>query len=136
MKPFELLVIVKPGLGDEAVAACRGRVEGWLTDGGAAALEVADLGEMPLAYEVGKQSRGHFLLFWFEGPPELPEAVGRRIKIDEEVVRHLVVERHRLSLNVIKAAGEEKERERDRDRDRDRDRYRGRERERSDGKRS
>ena len=65
MKPFEMLVMIKPGLEDDVLAACRGRLEGWLADNGAKTDEVMDLGELPLSYPVKKQKRGRFLLFWF-----------------------------------------------------------------------
>jgi len=110
LKPFELLVLVRPGLGDEGLAACRQRVEGWLAESGASVEDVVDCGELQLNYEIRKQSRGHFMLFWLQGPGELPEAVGKRIRVDEEIIRHLMVDRHPAALKFIKMAGEERER--------------------------
>jgi ribosomal protein S6 len=103
--------MIKPGLGDEVLAACRGRLEGWLADNGARLEEVADLGELPLAYPVKKNKRGRFLLFRFDGPGALPDAVAQRIRVDDEIMRHMLVARHPAALKAIKRSSEERERE-------------------------
>jgi small subunit ribosomal protein S6 len=112
LKPYEMLVLTKPQLGDEGLATVRGRLEGWLADAGARLEDVVDVGEVAIAYVIKKQSRGHYFLFWFEGNNEAPEALTRRIRVDEDILRHMIVERHPLSLKFVKPAGEEKERER------------------------
>ena len=109
MKPFEMLVMIKTDLDDEGLAACRGRLEGWLGENGANLEEVFDLGELPLAYPVKKQSRGRFLLFWFDGPSELPQAMARRIRVDEEILRHLLILRHPAAIKTVKRTSEERE---------------------------
>lgn len=111
MKPFEMLVMIKPGLEDDELAACRGRLEGWLADSGAKTDEVFDLGELPLSYPVKKNKRGRFLLFWFDGPGELPDAVAQRVRVDDDILRHLVVGRHPAALKTIKRSSEERERD-------------------------
>jgi small subunit ribosomal protein S6 len=111
LKPFEMLVIIKPGLGDEGLAACRGRLEGWLADNGARVDDVTDLGELHLAHPVKKNTRGRFLLFWFDAPGELPDAMAQRIRVDEEILRHLLVLRHPAALKTLKRSSEERERD-------------------------
>ena len=82
MRPFEMLAMIKPALPEEALANCRGRIEGWLKDAGGQLEEVVDVGELPLAYELKKQRRGHFLLFWLSGPAALPAANAQRVRVD------------------------------------------------------
>ncbi len=101
--------MIKPGLGDEGLAACRGRLDGWLAENGAKVDEVYDLGEMSLVYPIKKNSRGHFLLFWFDGSGELPQAMAQRIRVDEEILRHLLVLRHPAAIKTVKRASEERE---------------------------
>jgi len=110
VKPFELMVVVKPGLDDAALAACRERVAGWVAESGGRLEEVFDVGEIQLASEIKKQSRGRFLLFWLEGPGDLPAAVARRVRVDEEILRHLIVDRAATALKTIRTTVEEKER--------------------------
>ncbi len=109
MKPFEMLVIIKPGMGDEGLATCRERLDGWLAENGAKVDEVFDLGEMSLAYPIKKNKRGHFLLFWFDGPGELPQAMAQRIRVDEEIIRHLLIHRDSAAIKTVKRASEERE---------------------------
>jgi small subunit ribosomal protein S6 len=109
LKPFEMLVIIKPGLGDEGLATCRERLDGWLAENGAKVDEVFDLGELSLAYPIKKNSRGHFLLFWFDGPGELPQAMAQRIRVDEEILRHLLIHRDSAAIKAVKRASEERE---------------------------
>lgn len=109
MKPFEMLVMIKPGLGDEVLASCRERLDGWLTENGAQEAETFDLGEMTLAYPVKKNKRAHFLLYWFDGPGELPQAMAQRIRVDEEILRHLLIHRDPAAIKTVKRASEERE---------------------------
>jgi small subunit ribosomal protein S6 len=109
LKPFEMLVMIKAAIGDEDLTACRGRLEGWLGEYGANLEEVVDLGELPLAYPVKKNNRGHFLLFWFDGPGELPQAIAKRIRVDEEILRYLLVQRHPAAIKTIRRSSEERE---------------------------
>ncbi|UCH77602.1 MAG: 30S ribosomal protein S6 [Candidatus Coatesbacteria bacterium] len=108
MKPLEMLVMIKAGLGEEGLAACRERLTGWLEDNDGRLEEVYDLGEIQLAHAVKKNRRGHFLLFWFEGPAALPAAIAQRIRIDEEILRHLLIHRHPASLKTFKRSSEDK----------------------------
>ena len=109
MKPFEMLVMIKPGLGDEEFASCRGRLDGWLAENGAQEAETFDLGEMTLAYPVKKNKRARFLLYWFDGPSGLPQGMAQRIRVDEEILRHLLIHRDPAAVKVIKRASEERE---------------------------
>jgi small subunit ribosomal protein S6 len=101
--------MIKPGLGDEGLAACRERLDGWLAENGAKVDEVFDLGEMSLAYPIKKNSRGHFLLFWFDGSGELPQAIAQRIRVDEEILRHLLIHRDSAAIKTVKRASEVRE---------------------------
>ena len=109
MKPFEMLVMIKPGLGDEELAACRGRLDGWLAENDAQAVEVFELGELSLTYPVKKNKRARFMLFWFDGSGELPQAMAQRIRVDEEILRHLLIHRDPAAIKIIKRASEERE---------------------------
>ncbi len=109
MKPFEMLVMIKSGLDDEGRAACRERLDGWLAENGAKVDDVFDLGEMSLAYPIKKNRRGHFLLFWFDGSGELSQAMAQRIRVDEEILRHLLVLRHPAATKTVKRASEARE---------------------------
>ncbi len=103
-----MLVMIKPAMPEETLAGCRGRIEGWLAEAGGQLEEVVDVGELPLAYEVAKQSRGHFLLFWLNGPAALPAAIAQRVRVDEEILRHLIVARHPAATKTVKPAAERK----------------------------
>lgn len=108
MKPFEMLVMIKPGLGDEELAACRERLDGWLAENGAKDEEVFDLGELSLTYPVKKNKRARFLLFWFDGPVGLPQGMAQRIRVDEEILRHLLIHRDPAAIKIVKRASEER----------------------------
>jgi len=108
LKPFEMLVMINRGLGEEGLATCRERLDGWLAENGAKVDEVFDLGEMSLAYPVKKNKRARFLLFWFDGPGELPQAMAQRIRVDEEILRHLLIHRDPAAIKTVKRASEER----------------------------
>lgn len=110
MRPYELLVVAKPGMGAEQLGQYRSRLEAWLGEAGARVEDVIDVGELPLSYEIRKQTRGHYLLFWFEGETTAPENLNVRLRVDEDTLRYLITARHPLSIKAVKPAEDRPER--------------------------
>ena len=52
-----------------------------------------------LAYEINRIREGIYLIFVFKGTPELSDELDRLLKIDQEIMRHMIVRiDHKLKL--------------------------------------
>ena len=91
MRDYELVVIFHPTLGEDAIQQKLDRFHG-LISGGDAEIKVVDhWGGRRLAYPIQKQTSGYYVVTQFFGDPtSLPE-LERIMKLDEGVLRYLIV---------------------------------------------
>jgi small subunit ribosomal protein S6 len=93
MREYEVTVVLKPDLDDEARAEVLARVEGWLTQGeGDEAQPTADhWGQRALAYEVDNYTEGYYVLYQAQVEPSTVGDTERNILYVDEILRHLFV---------------------------------------------
>lgn len=91
MKNYELLYIVKPTLDDEAREAALNSIKEIITSGNGEVGEVDVWGSRKLAYPIQKFRDGVYTLVNFKASVELPKELDRRLKIAEDVIRHVIV---------------------------------------------
>lgn len=91
MRDYELVVIFHSALGEDAIQEKLERFHG-LVSGGDAEIRVVDhWGGRRLAYPIQKQTSGYYVVTQFFGDPaSLPE-LERIMKLDEDVLRYLIV---------------------------------------------
>ncbi len=90
-KRYELTVIINTQAPDNAVDNVVARFDRLVSEGGGRSVEVDRWGTRKMAYEIGKQQRGDYTIIRFEAPPDVLPEVDRMFKLDESVLRHLVV---------------------------------------------
>lgn len=90
MTNYELMFIIDPTLEDakkdETVEAVKGII--------AAEGEVGNVdvwGMRKLAYPIQKKNEGYYVVVEFKAQPTLPKELDRRLKISDNVMRHLIV---------------------------------------------
>jgi small subunit ribosomal protein S6 len=90
MRNYELLFILDPALDDETRDKTIETVKGIINADGEAG--EADLwGVRKLAYEIDKKTDGFYVLLPFKAGVELPKELDRRLKISDNVMRHIIV---------------------------------------------
>ena len=90
MNKYELMFIIDPVLEDDKKEAVIETVKGII----AAAGEVADTdiwGLRKLAYPIQKKSEGYYVVMQFSANPELPKELDRRLRISDNVMRHIII---------------------------------------------
>ena len=102
---YELTVIVNTQAPDGAVDNIVARFDRLVSEGGGRSVEVVRLGSRKLAYEIGKQQRADYTFVRFEASPEILPEVDRMFKLDESVLRHMVV----LDESVVEEEPEEED---------------------------
>ncbi len=92
MREYEVVYIYDPTLGEDEVGR---RLEGYHAvvsePEGAAVTAVDHWGARQLAYPVNRVTSGYYVVAQFRTDPEVLPEFERRLKLDEELMRHLIV---------------------------------------------
>jgi len=91
MRNYELTFIVHPELEKGGVTAAIERVKQLIVEGGGQVNKVDPWGKRRLAYPIRKQREGYYVVMQVQLPPEAVSELERRLELDEEVLRYLVV---------------------------------------------
>ncbi len=84
-------MMLAPNLPAEEMEAFKEKVASIMETGGAKLVRFEDWGRRRLAYPVRKEMFGHYLLYDFQGSPELSSELERNLKIDEKVFKYLTL---------------------------------------------
>ena len=93
MNNYEVLFVIANALDDERKEAAIEAVKGIIEDGGEV-VRVDVMGTRRLAYPINKKTEGYYVLVEFNAPPELPKELDRRLRISDDVVRHIIINRN------------------------------------------
>ena len=91
MNNYEAMYIINPTVEDEARAQLVERFSGLVTNGGGTVEKIDDWGKRKLSYEIEDMTEGHYILMHFSANPELPYELERNMKINENIMRYLVI---------------------------------------------
>lgn len=87
---YEIMFIVDPTLDDEMKEKTVETVKEIIASDG----EVTNVdvwGLRKLAYPIEKKSEGYYVVIEFKAAPTLPKELDRRLRISDNVIRHLIV---------------------------------------------
>ena len=84
------MFVLAAALDDEKKEAAIETVKGIISDGG----EVTSVdvwGLRRLAYPIEKKHEGYYVLVEFNAPSDLPKELDRRLRISDDVIRHIII---------------------------------------------
>jgi len=87
---YEIMFIIAAALENEKKDAVIETVKGIIANGGEV-LETEVIGLKRLAYPIQKKNEGFYVLMQFNANPELPAELDRRLRISDDVVRHIII---------------------------------------------
>ncbi len=90
MNKYELMFIIDPVLEDDKKEAVIETVKGIIAADGEVA-ETDVWGLRKLAYPIQKKTEGYYVVMQFAAAPELPKELDRRLRISDNVMRHIIV---------------------------------------------
>ena len=90
-RQYELVCVVAPDGGEDAVNALHTEVEEIVTGVGGRIEKTDNWGSRRLAYEIGKHREGTYVVELIEGPGEVVNELDRKLKVRDNLLRHLVV---------------------------------------------
>jgi len=91
LSAYELMYIVKPELDDQAVQQEIEKVGQLIQTNGGQVKKVTPWGKRRLAYTVGDQREGHYVVAEFDLDQNKVQEIERVLKISDTVFRHLLV---------------------------------------------
>ena len=90
MKNYELVYVVRPNAEDEVKEAVLNKIQEVVATNGEV-VKVDVWGNKKLAYPIAKFTEGHYVLVNFAAGVEVPKELDRNLKINENVIRHMIV---------------------------------------------
>ena len=87
---YEVMFVIDPAIEDDKKEATIEAVKGIIAAEG----EVGNTdvwGMRKLAYPIQKKSEGYYVVIEFKAQPTLPKELDRRLKISDNVIRHMIV---------------------------------------------
>lgn len=91
MKSYELAVVYKPSLDEEALKAEAEGVKALIERFGGSVEKVDDWGKRRLAYEIQKVNEGFYSFVTFSAETSAPAEIESRMRIKENILRYLIV---------------------------------------------
>jgi small subunit ribosomal protein S6 len=90
LRRYEVLFIVRPDFDEEQIAAVIQKYKDVVVNDGGVVLTAEKWAKRRLAYEIAGFQEGIYLIVTFEGTPEIVAELDRLMKIDQQVIRHMV----------------------------------------------
>ena len=91
MKKYEIMFIVRPDMEEAEIKKTAESIKKVLTDKKAKVLEEKAMGQRELAYEINKMTTGYYYLYVVEANSEAEQEFNRVARINENLLRHLIV---------------------------------------------
>lgn len=101
MRLYDIVALVTPDLADEDAQKVASEYRKLLTDGGAEIVKDEPWGRRRLAYAILRKKEAYYHYFQVSAEPALIAETERRMKLSDQVLRHLAV---RADLELKRAA--------------------------------
>lgn len=103
MKTYEAMFLLEPSLSGD-FAAAEAEIRRILDRAGAKVLAIRNWEERKLAYSIGQNKRGLYVLTYFEASPDKIVGIERDVQLSEKTLRVLVLRRERMTAEQIEKA--------------------------------
>ncbi|MFD2707201.1 MULTISPECIES: 30S ribosomal protein S6 [Salibacterium] len=91
MRNYEVLYIIAPSVDENGIKEMVERYNNVLTNQGAEIEKVDEMGKRRLAYEIDDLKDGYYVVVYIKAEPGATDEFERLVKMDDNVIRHLVV---------------------------------------------
>jgi small subunit ribosomal protein S6 len=90
-RKYELVYVVSPVATDEQVSELHTQIEGVVQRMGGRVEKTENWGRRKLAYEIAHHREGTYVVETITGSGELMKEIDRRLRVLDQVIRHLIV---------------------------------------------
>ncbi len=109
MRLYDIVALVTPDLTDEDAQKVAAEYRKILSDGGAEIIKDETWGKRRLAYPILRKKEAYYHYFQVSAEPALIAETERRMRLSDQVLRHLAVRSDRELKRAAKAAARQKE---------------------------
>ena len=93
MTKYEIMFIVKATLEESALNNITKEVQSLINNNTSKVIEFKDMGRKKLAYEINKEVSGFYYLMNVEANTETIQEFDRKLRINENILRHLILKK-------------------------------------------
>ena len=93
MTKYEVMFIVKANLDEAALDNTTKEIQKIITSNKSKVIEFKDLGRKKLAYPINKEISGFYYLMDVEATTEVIQEFDRKLRINENILRHLILKK-------------------------------------------
>ena len=106
---YELFFILDSNQNDDEVSTVSGRIKDIINNHEGVVIKEENWGVRTLAYEINKQPKGRYILFFFSALPTVVVALEKNFNVMENVLKYMTIKlnKHQLEAYQKKAAKEE-----------------------------
>lgn len=91
MRSYEVMYIIHPENSEEEIKGLIDRFKGVVEKGAGKVVEVNPWGRKKFAYPIEKLAEGYYVVMTFKSEPKVANELSRQLKINDRVVRHLII---------------------------------------------
>jgi small subunit ribosomal protein S6 len=91
IRHYETMFIVKATLTQEEIQAQVELIKGTIEKNSGEVVAINDMGMRKLAYEIKKNKRGYYTVFYFTAPSEAIIEIERNYRINENILRFIFI---------------------------------------------
>ena len=90
MNKYESVIIIGQDVTEEGIKALIAKFSELINNAGKVE-DVQEMGRRRLAYDIGKNTDGYYVVFTFEAKPELIAELERNYRITDEVIKFMTI---------------------------------------------
>jgi small subunit ribosomal protein S6 len=91
VREYELMLVLDPTLDEEATKSATDRVGVFVSGRGGEVLGIDPLGRRRMAYAISRHRDAIYTIARFKVAPSAAEELDRQLKLNEQVLRHLMI---------------------------------------------
>lgn len=94
MNAYETVLILDPATDDAGLETEIQKISALIKEQGGHTVNVERWGRRKLAYALNKRHDGSYICIQFNAPAAAPKALDRICRLDESIIRHLIIKGH------------------------------------------
>ena len=91
MRKYEIMFIVRPDLEEANIKTIADNMKTTLESNSAKVVDVKEMGQRDLAYEINKHKKGYYFLYVVNTTAEVIKEFNRLANVNENIIRHLII---------------------------------------------
>jgi small subunit ribosomal protein S6 len=88
---YETVIIIDPATDDAGIEREIVKISGIITAHAGQIVNATRWGKRKMTYRINNRQEGYYVCIQFNAPPAAPKELDRMLRLDESVIRHLII---------------------------------------------